>query len=462
VKVTRIAYSRQLNAGKYAALARQAEHLGRVRAEVWRRYGSVAGAALTDRQVRDRWMADGTAASFGVLANAWKETVRDAMGDIRASREAAKAEVRRAVSRRAVTDAERKRLFTALKADAWAGDPYLSRMMRKHWRRGRNHVRNQIIIRADNYRTFTLAEGGDAWLAIPGLLPRATVKIPLGTTVAPSGTLRVILRDGRAEVHYQVDGSVPGSSARPRGERSIGVDKGYTEVVTDSDGVHHGRALGALLTAESDRLKIKNQRRAKIRAVAAKAAERGDHAKAARIARCNLGPAKKARARRRFEAKARTVTFEAVHAVADKAARIVAEDLTRAFGSRRNLGKNTNRRLAAWTKGLTAEALASVSERRGSALVLVNAAYTSQADPRTGALGVRRGDRLHCPGGDVYQADHAAAINILQRDGDPDITLFTPHTRVKQILQERADRHRARLPAQDSSPASRGGERIIQ
>jgi IS605 OrfB family transposase len=103
------------------------------------------------------------------------------------------------------------------------------------------------------------------------------------------------------------------------------------------------------------------------------------------------------------------VTFEAVHAVTDKASVIVAEDLTRAF-ARRNLGKNMNRRLAAWTKGLTAEALKSVPERRGSALVLVNAAYTSQADPRTGALGIRRGDRLHCPGGDVYQADHAAAL----------------------------------------------------
>ena len=146
MKVTRVAYSRQLNAGKYAALARQAERLGRVRAEVWRRYGSVAGAGLSDRQVRDRWMADGTAASFGVVANAWKETVRDATGDIRASREAAKAEVRRAVSRRPGTGAERKRLFTALKADAWAGDPYLSRMMRKHWRRGRSRVRNQIIV----------------------------------------------------------------------------------------------------------------------------------------------------------------------------------------------------------------------------------------------------------------------------------------------------------------------------
>jgi IS605 OrfB family transposase len=358
-------------------------------------------------------------------------------------------------------DLKRRKLLTALKADEWAGDPYLSRLMRKHWRRGHSHIWNQVIIRADNVRTFTLAEGGDVWLAVPGLLPREMVRIPLDTTVAPSGTLRVILRGGRAEVHCQVDGSSLKSSARPHGARSIGVDKGYTEVLTDSDGVHHGPGLGVLLAAESDRLKIKNRRRAKIRAVAGKAARRGDHAKAERIAASNLGTVKKTRTRRRFEARARTVTFEAVHAVTDKAAKIVAEDLTRTFASRRNLGRNMNRRLTAWTKGLTAEALKSVSERRGSALVLVNAAYTSQADPRTGALGVRRGDRLHCPGGDVYQADHAAAINILQRASDPDITLFTPHTRVRQLLRERADRHRARLPAQDSSPAARGGERNI-
>jgi IS605 OrfB family transposase len=452
----RIAFSANLNAGKYAQLEEQARRLGRVRSKVWREYGSVSGAGVSDRTIRDRWMADGTAGAFGVLANAWKETVRDAAGDVKASRESAKVRVRRAVFRRAAGPAGRKRLCAALKADEWAGDPYLSRLMRKHWRRGRSKVANQIVVRADNYRTFTLAEGGDAWLAIPGLLPRETVKIPLNTTVAPSGTLRLIRRGGKVEVHYQVDGSSLRSSARPHGDRSIGVDKGYTEVLTDSDGVHHGPGLGVLLSAESDRLKAGNRRRAKIRAVAGKAARRGDHAKAERIARNNLGTVKKTRTRRRFEARARTVTFEAVHAVTDKASVIVAEDLTRTFASRRNLGRNTNRRLAAWTKGLTAEALKSVSERRGSALVLVNAAYTSQADPRTGALGVRRGDRLHCPGGDVYQADHAAAINILQRASDPDITLFTPHTRVRQLLRERADRQRARLPAQDSSPAAKG------
>jgi hypothetical protein len=83
VKVTRIACSRDLNAGKYGELVEQAGRLGRVRSLVWDRYGSIMGVGLSDRQIRDAWMADGTAASFGVLANAWKETVRDAVADIR-------------------------------------------------------------------------------------------------------------------------------------------------------------------------------------------------------------------------------------------------------------------------------------------------------------------------------------------------------------------------------------------
>jgi IS605 OrfB family transposase len=142
--------------------------------------------------------------------------------------------------------------------------------------------------------------------------------------------------------------------------------------------------------------------------------------------------------------------------VVDKASTVVAEDLTTQC-SGHNYGRNMNRRLAAWTKGLTAQALHDVSERRGSTLVMVNAAYTSQVDHRTGLFGVRKGDRLHCPCGEVLQADHNAAINVLKRFGDPDITLFTPHTRVKQILKERTDRLRTRLPVQDSS-ARKGAE----
>jgi transposase len=462
VKVTRIAYSRDLNPGKLAALAEQARRLAQVRALAWHRYGSLGGLGVTDRQVRDQWMGDGTAAAFGVLATPWKETLRDAMGDIRATREAAKVKVRQAIFRRTEGDAERKRLCTALKYDGWTSDSYLCRLMRRHWPHGRSHVTSQIVVRSDDYRTYTLTDGGNVWLSVPGLEPGKRVKIPLDTTIAPAGTLRVILVGGRAEIHYQTDADTMRSSARPHGDQALGVDKGYTEVLTDSDGIRHGPALGPLLTAESDRLKVKNQRRSRLRAIAGKAAARGDHAKAARIARHNLGTVTRDRARRRFEAKVRTVTFEAVHAVIDKASAVVAEDLTKAFASRRKLGPNVNRRLASWTKGVTAEALSSVSERRGSALVLVNAAYTSQADPITGALGVRRGDKLHCPGGDVWQADHAAAINILKRQGDPDITLHIPHTRVKQILQERTDRHRASTAGPGLQPQHPGsGERNI-
>ncbi|WP_376787278.1 transposase [Micromonospora halotolerans] len=128
-----------------------------------------------------------------------------------------------------------------------------------------------------------------------------------------------------------------------------------------------------------------------------------------------------------------------------------------AFTGRKKLPKNINRRLAAWTKGVTAEALKNVSERRGSALVHVNAAYTSQACHRCGWLGRRSGDRFHCAScGVVWQADVNAAINILHRAGDPDIALHTPHHKVKQILQDRTDRHRTRLPVQDSNPATAG------
>ncbi|MCW3819729.1 transposase [Micromonospora sp. DR5-3] len=456
MKVTRIACSARLNPGKYAALAEQARCLGRVRSEVWQRYGSIkgVGSGLRDRQVRDRWLADGTHARFGVLANAWKETVRDAMADIAANLEAAKVDVRRAISRRTSDPAERKRMLTALKANQWADDPFLARQMRKHWKRGHNHTHHQIVVRADNYNTIVDGRGR-LWLAVPGLEPRRMVRIPLSTTVAPTGTLRLILRGGRVEVPYQIDASGMRSSQRPCGEATIGVDKGYTEALTDSDGQPHGEQLGVLLSNESDRLKERNRRRAKLRSIANTAALRGDHAKAHRIKANNLGTVKRDRQAARHRARVRTEIFTAVHEVVDKANTVIAEDLTKRFTGRKKLPKNINRRLAAWTKGVTAEALKSVSERRGSALVPVNAAYTSQTCHHCGDFGRRSGDRFHCTQcGVVWQADVNAAINILHRAGDPDIALHTPHHVVKQILQDRTDRHRTRLPVQDSSPAT--------
>src|SRR3979409_1168175 len=109
--------------------------------------------------------------------------------------------------------------------------------MRQRWRRGHNHTNNQIIIRSDNVRTVTLTEGGDVWLAIPGVRARAGV--------------RVILRGGGVEVHYQVDDTAVTSARRACGAATVGVDKGYSEVLVDTDGDHHGPELGELLRRHS-------------------------------------------------------------------------------------------------------------------------------------------------------------------------------------------------------------------
>jgi hypothetical protein len=325
---------------------------------------------LSDRRIRDAWMADGTATSLGVLANAGKETVRDAVADIRAHREAAKAEVRRMIGRRGLPEAERKRLYTLLKRDQWTGDPWLRRWMREQWRRGHNHTSNQLIIRSDKVRTFTLTEGAEVWLAIPGLTPRTGVAVPLNTTVAPAGTLRVILRGGRVEVHYQIEDTAVTSAHRACGTATVGVDKGYSEVLVDTDGDHHGPELGELLRRRCDTLKDRDARRATLRSIANQAGGRGRHGTAERIRRTNLGTVTRHRQQRRWEQQVATVTYRAVNAVVDKASVVVAVDLSRTFTGRRRRGADTNRRWAAWTTGITAEALTNVSGRerfRGAA-----------------------------------------------------------------------------------------------
>jgi hypothetical protein len=164
----------------------------------------------------------------------------------------------------------------------------------------------------------------------------------LGSTVAPSGTLRVILRGGRVEVHYQVEDTAVTSAHRRCGTATVGVDKGYSEVLVDTDGEQHGPELGELLRTRCDTLTDRHTRRAKVRSIANHAG-RGRHGKAERIRRTNLGTIPRHRQRRRWEQQVRTVTYRAVNAVADTATMIVADDRSRTFTGRNKRAADTNR-----------------------------------------------------------------------------------------------------------------------
>ena len=69
----------------------------------------------------------------------------------------------------------------------------------------------------------------------------------------------------------------------------------------------------------------------------------------------------------------------------------------------------------------------------------MNAAYTSQMDSNTHLLaGSRVGDKFYCANGDVLQADFNAALNLLHRYSDKEITLYTPYREVRRILLARS------------------------
>jgi IS605 OrfB family transposase len=429
VKVTRIAYSKNLNQDKLDRLTEIASRLGTLRTELWDRFGSIAGVGVEQREMRDQWLADKR--KFDVPARLWKETLRDTMADIVMYREAAKVKVRRAIPAHTKDKSEQKRLYTLLKADRWLEDGFLRRMMRKYFKHGHTSVDNQIILDTGCYTAFEF--GGRAWVDVMSLERGQRIAIPLNTTVKPNGTLRLILRDGKVEVHYAIDLEIKSDC----GDGVIGIDKGYTEAFTDSDGQKHGIGLGDRLSSESDFLKEKYKNRNKLKEIAKKKPH---------VAKANLGRKKLERRKKRHTSNVRDIVFKAAHSVVDKAKVIVCEDLTSPIPDKKKYGKNQSRRLSGWVKGTMAEAMETVSQRRGSSLSPVNAAYTSQMDSRSGTLlGQRTGDTFHCFDGVVQDADTNAARNILARQDDTEIALFTPYKQVKAILLQRTAEVQKRL-----------------
>ena len=441
--VTRIALSLPLRRSVMSELQEITRRLAPVRGLAWRLYGSLGGLNRSPEAIRDQdWMGDeGLAAHLGLPARVWKATLSDALSNIKAHTEGAKAAVKDNLLRRVGSGALEKQAcqekIHSLGSDAWLKDNLLHRLMRERWQRGHSHCDNQIVLDCQCYSVVDL-QTKVTWIAVTGLFPRQRLSVPLKGRHPISGTIRLILRDAEhIEVHYTLAESV---AFQPRacGEKELGLDKGYSEVFTDQEGERYGEGLGKLLAETSDQRKGLYQCRQKIASVAEKARQRGDEKTARRIEANNLGTKKRDDHRLAHKSQVRTLIYTAVHQVFDKANSVVVEDLSRPITGY-DRGSNTNRRLSAWVKGVEQEAVLQISERRGASLCLVNAAYTSQVVPCCLSLGQRSGDRLYCMQcRAVYEADRVAAGNVLDRKYDQEIGLHPPYQMVRRILQKRA------------------------
>ncbi|MEK8017908.1 MAG: transposase [Candidatus Parabeggiatoa sp.] len=434
-KVTRIAYSVDLNRAKYEALTEIAKQCGLVRTEVWHDYGSVSGLDAKFRPVRDGWIAKQHINNLP--QRIWRATLSDVLGDIKANREAAKVNVKSHIFRNIKDEHKRKNLFKNLKNDAaMVNNSYGRSLMRKYWKHGKNHTFNQIVLEPGSYKCFSYH--GKHYIEVISLTRGSRIAIPIGTNYSITGQIRLILREGQVEIHYTIDNTDARACGLPF--TKIGIDKGYTEAFADSDGIFHGEGLGKILSPETDSLNKKYQKRNKMGAVLEKLKEKNPK-KAKRIIKHNLGRQKLDRRKKKHQGKVKTLIFTAANNIIGKAETVVCEDLTKTFKSK-NLGKKTNRRLSGWVKGLMASAIDIVASRRGSRIVLVNAAYTSQICSQCGCLGKRTFDKFHCTEGCGVgmQADLNAAINILARLDDEELHRWLPFTKVKQILLKRCRR----------------------
>ncbi|RKZ45831.1 MAG: hypothetical protein DRR16_07485 [Candidatus Parabeggiatoa sp. nov. 3] len=285
-----------------------------------------------------------------------------------------------------------------------------------------------MVVESGVYTQFK-GKDGCTWLKVPSLVRGKRIAIPLNTNADLQGTLRLILKNDVVEVHTLVNNKKQASC----GTEIIGVDKGYTEVLADSEGEFHGEGFGKLLTPISNSRVEKNKKRNKLLQIAKKAKP----AKAARIIKNNLGIKKRQKQNRKTKQQIRSHCFKAVHSLVDKAKEVIAEDLTTPIPKKNNW-RQFNRLMNQWTKGLITEALETVVKARGSRLHYVNAAYTSQMDSNTHLLqGNRVGDKFHHANGEVSHSDINAARNIKQRFNDPDISRYMPYKKVKQILLDR-------------------------
>ena len=421
-KVCRILRSVGLNFSKFKELDEQAKMLGKLRAEIWQRFGSINGVGANHRKIRDEWVKT---RDFSPLpAKAWKETLRDVLDDIQMYEESAKEKVRKAIHTRIQDKIERKKLYKTLSSNQWVDDPYLSRMMRKHKKHGRTTVNNQIVL---EYGVYSQLKGkdGNTWLKIPSFTRGKQVCVPLNSKVELKGCLRVILKNGTVEVHHAIEQK----TFKSCGEEILGVDKGYTEAFADSEGNFHGENFGKILSKATENRNQKGKARNKLHQLAKKKPH-----KAKNIYKFNLGKKKQEKTLDNTKKLIRNVAFQAVHSIVDQAKEVRAEDLTSPI-AQKTKWKKYNRLMSSWAKGSLAEALKSVSKARGSCLRLVNCAYTSQMDSNTRRLEGRRvGDKFYHVNGELSQADTNAALNIKHRGDDTEITLYTSYKEVKKIL----------------------------
>ena len=324
----------------------------------------------------------------------------------------------------------------------------VGRFLRRTLRRALGHpprvrLGRSFMVDETLYRVFSqTAEHASVerqYIKVASLTRGHRIVLPLRGRGRIDGNVRIVLRADRRTVEVHTPYDVRASA--PKGDAVMGLDAGVTEVLASSDGRKYGQGFGRVLDRLSEQTTMTGRARNRLFRLAESAHNDGNNAKARRIRRFNLGRRSLEGQRRRGEAEVKRRVGEAVgRALASRPAVVAVEDLSHMRG--RTKSRQLSRIVSRWMRSALRERLEFRSAAGGSRLETVHAAYTSQTcpDPACGYVHKdnRHGDRFQCLwcgyGGD---ADVIASWNIAARVDDPDIRLWTPKEKVRQILVAR-------------------------
>ena len=420
------------------------------------------------RTLRNGLVLSGYRSKFGLQGRLWKLALKDALETTDRYWKALIANWKERIYRVEISDEQRHYLYKAFKnyrslrevifyghdvslgLDLDAKEIKFCRRYIQKWisetveKYPRVKIRRSFLAEPETYRIFT--HKGRQYIAVMTFIPGHRLCIPLTGRGKISGQIRIVLDfdKRRVEVHHSVL-----SKSKPACGEKKGIDLGITEVFTDSDGERWGTNFGQVLGRYSDKQKNKGKRRNKLHALKKKHQKKGNHRKAAKIKKNNLGRKKQSKRHHKQKLHLSEIVNHALNSfLRDKSpAKIVYENLSQMQGKSKS--KRLSRLVSFWILNIVKHRLDFKVQQRCSLLKRVNPAYSSQICNRCGWVHSdnRRGDKFKCLFcGHEAASDWMAALEILRRENDPDIFLWTPKKQVKTLLMQR---FRRRLERRD-------------
>ena len=456
-------YTERIGFVTYSELEHIFPAYGSVKNYIYSRFSSIGSYEKVHnykKEIRDKLTSEGFLEGFSIPKRYVRMAMDEAVSNIKTNWVQATKSVKSLISKNGqLSDDEKHYLYYSLKAkqvfvsilnkekcdipEKFSGlnirrlNSLFRRYVRKSLpKKSVSKVCSSVMIDAQMWREK------DGIFYISGLNKGKTYSLKLNTKPKLNGNLRIVLE--RAKRNLRISNAIEVCSKPMNNDGlSIGVDKNYINALDTSNGSSYGVCLNAEQGIYTDILSAKNKKRNYYTKLVDKYSKAGNHEKANRIQKFNLGKKKYNKQKNKFFEEIRKKVNYGIKQmiIVENPQAIVCENLNFSVSNKQKkvkYSRKANGKLSGFVKGYIQERMEYIANMNEINIKKVNAAYSSQTCSQCGNFGLRKGDMFYCAScGKVEYSGHVAAKVILSRENDDEIKLTSPPFYVKNLLIKR-------------------------